>query len=142
MAAGPEWAIGFHGDAPLFSSLEQLSAVLKRTELHLVHDGRDSCLSDHLLQFSDVEVGHADRAGEAELTSTFHPGPRPGGTTLRPVNDVHVDVVDAEALQAALNLGHRVLVAWIELCGKEHLPARHSALSQTPPDAFLIEVGL
>jgi hypothetical protein len=58
------------------------------------------------------------------------------------VDDVEVDVVDAEALEAALDLGLWVLTVGIELGGDEDLVAGHAAVAQRPPDARLVAVGL
>ena len=142
MASGSKRAVRLHDDALLLCSRQQLAAELKGAELHLVHHRLVVCRGDHLLQLVNVEVGHADRAGVAELTSPFHPGPCPGRTALRPVDDVEVDVIDAEAPEAALKLGDRVCAPWIELRGDEHLVARHSALLQSTPHALLVAVRL
>src|SRR5207244_10827599 len=87
-------------------------------------------------------VGDADRAGMAELTGPLHPGPGPGRTTLRPVNQVQVDVVEAEAFEAALELRSRIGAGRIQLCGDEHLVTRDAALPERYADAFLVAIHL
>src|SRR5436305_12627770 len=77
-----------------------------------------------------------------ELTRSLHPGPRPGRAALGPVDDVQIDVVDPESLQAAFDLPNRVLPRRKELGGDEDLLARDTALAQPLSDAFLVAVGL
>jgi hypothetical protein len=58
------------------------------------------------------------------------------------VDDVQVDVVDTEPLQAALGLRDRVVPRGRELGGDEHLLAWDTALAQPLPHAFLVAVRL
>jgi hypothetical protein len=58
------------------------------------------------------------------------------------VDDVQVDVVDPEPLQAALDLGDRVLPPRKELGRDEHVLARNAALAQRLSDALLVAVSL
>src|SRR5204863_2589059 len=95
VSAGPERAVRLEGDVVLLAGLEHRSPVLEGAELHLVDHWRDGGDGEQRLQFADVEVGDADRAGVAQLARPFHARPGPGGTALRPVDDVQVDVVDA-----------------------------------------------
>src|SRR5262249_35566526 len=103
------------------------------------------CHSRHrheLLQLANAEVGDADRARVAEFTSPLHPRPRSSCTTLGPMDEVQVDVVDTESPEAALSLRSRVLASRVELRCKEHLRPRHSAVPQPPPHALLVAVDL
>ena len=68
---------------------------------------------------------------------------------MGPVDEVHVDLVNAEPSEALLGCGNRVvapsrieLAPWIELGGKKYLAARHAAVAQRPSDALLVVVGL
>ena len=104
--------------------------VLERAELHLVDHRRLRGLGMTCSSSLDAEVGHADRPSVTEPLSTFHSGPGPGRTSLGPVDDVEVELVDPEPLQAALRFGDRVGQARVELRGDEHVLPRHTALSQ------------
>src|SRR5262249_41669251 len=73
---------------------------------------------------------------------SLHPRPSPRRTALRPMNDVEVDVVDTETLQALLDFGDRVARAWVELRRDEHLIARHAAVLQCPADTLFVAVSL
>ena len=66
----------------------------------------------------------ANRPGVAELTRTLHARPCPGRATLRPVNQIQIDIVCSEPLQATLGLGGRILARRIELGRDKHLVAR------------------
>src|SRR5262245_42086639 len=96
----------------------------------------------HLIEVADTVVGDADRARVSELVRSLHTRPGPGRTALGPVDDVQVDVVDAEPPQAPFSFVGGVLVCGIELGGDEHLVAGHAALSQTLPDALLVAIVL
>src|SRR4029077_13997114 len=97
---------------------------------------------EQLPQLVDAEVGDPDRPRIPELTRVLHSGPGPGRAALGPVDDVEVDVVDPESLQAALGLGDRVLSSGKELGGDEDLLARDAALAQPLSDALLVAVRL
>ena len=58
------------------------------------------------------------------------------------MDDVQIDVVDPEPLQAPLDFRNRVLPCGRELGGEEHLLARDTALAQPLPHAFLVAVRL
>ena len=58
------------------------------------------------------------------------------------MDDVEVDVLDAQPLQAALRLHLGVLRAGMELRRDEDLLARDAAVAQGPADALLVAVGL
>jgi hypothetical protein len=58
------------------------------------------------------------------------------------VDDVEVDLIDAEPLEAALYRARRIAVAGKELGRDEHLLARQPTRAQSPADALLVAVGL
>src|SRR4051812_5315038 len=142
MAPGAESAVRLEHDAPPAALLEERPAVLERAELCLVDDGRGARRGRELLELVDAEVRDPDRSRAAELARSLHSRPGPRGTTLRPVDDVEVDLVDAEPPQAVLRRGRRVLVPRIELGGEEDLLARHAALAKPLADALLVAVRL
>src|SRR5262249_52733728 len=96
----------------------------------------------NLLQLTYAKVRDADRAGVAQFTSSLHSRPGSRRTTLGPVDEVQIDVVDAEPPEAALHLRGRVPASRIELCREEHLRARHAAVPERLPDALLVAVQL
>src|SRR5260370_6989760 len=63
-------------------------------------------------------------------------------STLRPVNQIQIDVVCAKPLQAALELGGRIRARGIELGGDEHLVTPNPTLARRPPDTFLVAIDL
>src|SRR6266480_6386364 len=125
--SGSEWTVGLGDDVASVCGFEQTSPVLERAELHLVDDGRIARDRKDGVELLDTEVRYADRPRVPQFLGPLHARPRPGRTALRPVNDVEVDVVDAQALQALLRLDHRVLAAWVELGRDEHVLARDTA---------------
>jgi hypothetical protein len=58
------------------------------------------------------------------------------------VDDVQVDALDPEPLEAAFKLSDGVFASWIELGGDEDLIARDIAFAQPLPHACLIAVRL
>jgi hypothetical protein len=58
------------------------------------------------------------------------------------VDEVEVDVVDVELLDAVRNLSEGVAAPWVELCRDEHLVARDAALAQRLAHARLVAVRL
>ena len=74
VTAGSEWAVGLQRDLVFAARLEESLAVLVRTELHLIHDGRDRRSRQQLPQVVDAEVGDPDRPRIPELTGLLHPG--------------------------------------------------------------------
>src|SRR4029453_1214795 len=142
MLAGAEGAVGLDRPVAFLARPEQLPPVLERAELHLIHNRRGLGHRHQLVELAHAEVRDADRARIAALKRTFHPGPGPGGSALRPVDDVEGDLLDAPALQAAVRLGPRVVARGIELGGDEYALARHAAVAQSAPDALLVAVRL
>src|SRR3954468_9579860 len=142
MPAGAERAVRLNRDIVLLALLEQFLAVLERAELHLIHDGPDLGHRHHLVELGHAEVRDADRARIAGLFRALHSRPGPRRAALRPVDDVQVDLVEAEPLETALRLGFRIVVARIELRGDEDLPARHAAVAKRTTDALLVPVCL
>ncbi|HEY1592888.1 MAG TPA: hypothetical protein VGF81_13920 [Solirubrobacteraceae bacterium] len=58
------------------------------------------------------------------------------------MDDVEVDVVDAETAEAPLGLCGRVLAGGIELRGDEHLFTRDATLAQPLADTLLVPIRL
>ena len=142
VAAGAERAVGLDRHAAHLTDVEQRAAVLERAELDLVDGRRRVGHLEHGVDLGDAEVGDADRAGVPRFAGALHPVPGPRRPALRPVDDVEVDGVDAEPLEAALHLGDGILAARVELRRDEDVLARDAAVADRPPDAAFVLVGL
>src|SRR5690242_7391444 len=104
MSAGPEWAVCLHQNVALMCSLEECTAILEWTELHLVYNRRHGSYGQQLIQFAQAEIGDTNRAGIAQLTCPLHSRPRSGWAAKGPVHQVEIDILRAEPLQAVLRL--------------------------------------
>ena len=104
VSAPGQRTVGLERHASLPAAGEQAAAKAERAEVDLVDRRRDPARIDHLGQLVEVEVADSDRPGQSALQRRLHPLPGPGGPTLRPVDQVQVEAVCAEALQAALSL--------------------------------------
>src|SRR5439155_26369660 len=120
-AAGSEGAVGLEHDVMTLAGLEQSAPVGEGVELNLVDDRGDAPRADDLVELADIEVGDSDRPSVAKLARPLHAGPRPGGTSLRPVDDVEVDAVHSEPPQAPFDLGRGVVSLREELRRDEGL---------------------
>src|SRR5207302_7508618 len=94
------------------------------------------------LELVDLEVAYPDRSREAALVRSLHARPRPRRAALGPVDQVEVDLLHAEALEAPLRLRRRVLRAGVELRREEDVFARDAAVLQRASDARLVPVCL
>src|SRR5262249_28663044 len=137
-----ERAVRLEHDAAFLAGIEQPSTELERAELHLIDRGRDGAVRDHLFNLARTEVRHSDRARVTQLAGPLHSRPRPRRSASRPVDDVEVDVIEAEAMQAALHLSGGITPRWMELRGDEHVLARDAAFAEPLAHAFLVPVSL
>src|SRR4051812_26965897 len=135
-------AVGLDRAPALLAGIEQAAAVLERAELHLVDDRPHLGDGEHLVELRDAVVRDADRARVAARVGALHAVPGAGRAALRPVDDVQVDPVDAEPLQARARFLLGVSATGMELRGDEDLLARHPAGPQRPSDARLVAVRL
>src|ERR1700677_2711738 len=78
----------------------------------------------------------------AEALRLLHARPGPGGSALRPMDQVEIDVLEPQALQARFDLTNRVLGARVELRRDEDVTAVETTFPQALPDAFLVPVPL
>src|SRR3954452_17756336 len=141
--ARAERAVRLERDAARLASLEEPAAELERAELDLVDDRLRAAKGEHLVDLRDAEVRDADRLCAPGGVRALHALPRPRGAALGPVDDVQVDLLDAQALEAALRLLLGVPGrARIELRRDEDLVARHAAVANGAADARLVPVGL
>jgi hypothetical protein len=122
--AGAQGAVGLQRHATALADVLQRTPELEGAELDLVDDRREVGDLEHGLDVGRTEVRDADRARVAAFLGTLHPVPGPGRPALWPVDDVQVDVVQAEALEAALHLGGRVAPSRVELGRDEDILPR------------------
>ena len=61
---------------------------------------------------------------------------------MGPVDDIEVDVIEAEPLKAPLCLDVGLFPTGVELCGDENFFTRHSAFGERPSDTFFVAVRL
>jgi hypothetical protein len=113
-----------------------------RVELDLVNGWGNRSGCDHGVEFGGAEVGDADRTGQSQLAGAFQASPGPDRAAFGPVDQVKVDLLQAEPAKALFRLGDWVVPPRMELRGNEHLVARHAAVAEGAADAFLIAVRL
>ena len=139
VAACPERAVGLERDAALLAGLEQPGRYSNGLNCTW-YDRRVVAPPRAPRRARRVEVRDPDRAGVPALVRLLHAVPRPGRTALRPVDDVQVDLVDPEPVQAARASAGSCEAG--ELRRDEDVLAGHAALAQRPSDARLVAVRL
>ena len=91
-----------------------------------------------------VEVGHPDRLDQALAVQLLHGAPGAVVVAEGLVDEVQVEVVQAEALQGLVELALGGVLAGVldpHLGGDEQLVARDAALGDRAADGFLVAVG-
>ena len=149
---GPERAVRLQHHPPLAAVGDQGLLPFPGEETDLVDHRGDLGALHQLLEVPLGEVRDPDaldHAGAVELLD------RPPGACIgllpmvavcdgvRPVDQVEVDVVDPQGLQALLETGTGQVVAVVlvmELGGEEDLASRDAALGDALPHALLVEV--
>ena len=116
-------------------------------ELDLVHRRQPLGLVAQPLEILDAEVGDADRADAALVLDPFEGAPGVEEAVLgrhRPVDQVEVDMVEAEPLQALVEGGQGRVVPLLgvpELGGDEDLLARQPGGGESRAYSGLVAVG-
>ena len=91
-----------------------------------------------------IEVRNADRTPRKSLTVQFlHRAPRAVVVAERLVDEVQVDVVEAETAEGGLEGTPRLLLALVldpQLCRDEQLVSRNAARIERPTDRVLVPV--
>lgn len=121
---------------------QQPPAVMLGVELDLVHNRRSGSGRKHGLELGGAEVRDADRPGQPELESALEAVPGFGCATLRPVHQVKVELVHAQAAQAHLGGSDRVSAARQAFGRDEYLFPGHAAVAERAADALLVPVCL
>src|SRR5438445_5337269 len=115
-----------------------------RDELDLVHGGRSRCPAEQFFQVSDREVAHPDRPRESLVTDLEERLPRLLSQTRHgPVDEVQVNVVEAELAATLLERLQRGLVALVvvpELRRDENLLAWDPALPNRGSEVALVPI--
>ncbi len=120
-------APGLGDDAVALVGLTGDSLLEIWMQLDLVEDGHDAGLADDAIQMFGVEIGYADRAGAALLLQAHEGLPgihEQAAMRRRPVDEVEIDVIGAEAFQAFVESaqgGVEALPVVPELRGQEDL---------------------
>jgi len=114
----------------------------KGADLDLVDHRRRDPRVHQRVDLRAAEVGDPDALDEAFGHSCLHERPRPGRPALRPVNEVEVDVVHTESLEAVHRLRLRVCASRVELGGQEDLLAWDRARADGASHARLVAIGL
>src|SRR5690625_4508483 len=146
---------GLREDAVPGVRLAQLSLLEVGVQLDLVDDGHLAGGRDDLLELGEREVGHADGADQATAAQLDQRLPGLDVQALlgdRPVDQVQIQVVQAQTLEGGLAGGDRVLAAVVvdpQLGGHEYLlamepgitdPASAALLGDRPVDQVQIQV--
>ena len=100
-------AVRLHRHTQPAAGLDERSPVMKRAELDLVDRGRVAPRLAHRLELSGIEVADADGAGQAALEGTLHAGPRPCRAAQRPMDQIEVQALDSQPLEAPQRLRPR-----------------------------------
>ena len=130
---------GLRGDAALGVERAQRALLKARMQLDLVDRRRHAGLADDPLQMLGGEIGDADRFREPLLAQLDQRAPRldiEPALRRRPMDEVEVDIVELEPLQAFARGAERGLVAVRvvpELGGDERLAARDPARASPCP---------
>ena len=142
-----ERAPGFGGDIELLMSLLRHLLLEIGMQLDLVDDGNDAGLADDTLEMFGIEIRHADRTGTTLFPDSGEslPGLRiEAAMRRRPVNEVEVDVLGTELLQAALECTQRIVIALIgipEFGGDEDVLAVEAGRADAFADTLFVVVA-
>ncbi len=119
-----------------------------RVQFHLIDCGQQSTAFDEKLQMMRLEVAHPpDCLGAARFRDLFECVPRAEESVVvlqRPVDEVEIDVVDAQLVDAGVESLQRRLVALIripQLRGEEDVLSRDGRVGDTSSDALFVSVG-
>ena len=119
-------------------------ALEERVRLDLVDRRGHVVVLDEIDEPVGVEVGDTDRPGEAVGVELLHRPPEAVVVAERLVDQVEVDVVEAEPLEGPLEGGLGVGLAGVldpQLGRDEQLVARDAAAAHGPADRLLVPVG-
>src|SRR3984885_1057846 len=142
MSPGAERAIGLGGQVAAPVLLHQVLAIAEWVEVDLVGNGWRGGGGKDLLELVHVEIRHAYRARISEALRPLHARPGPGWSTLGPVHQVEVHVLEPQALETRLYLSDRILGTWIELRRDKDLVAVQATLTESLADALFIPIAL
>jgi hypothetical protein len=139
-----ERAPGLYLHAPIAHELPVGFALEERMRLDLVDRRRDVVVLDEVDEPVGVEVGDPDGVDQAIAVEVLH---RPPGAVVVAdglVDEVHVEVVQAKALQGLLEFALGGVLAGVldpHFGGDEQLVAGDAAVDDRAADGFLVAVG-
>ena len=139
-----ERAVGLDDDAVLPAERRGVAPLQERRQLDLIDGGDVPGGAEQLVQVRHQKVADADRPGALLLVEALQrpPGVQPLAGD-RPVEQVEVDVVQAQALQTGVEGAQRAVVALVvvpELGRHEQLLARDAAGANAGADVCFIAV--
>src|SRR2546422_11058155 len=130
----------------LHAELEQVLLVQEGMELDLVHGGWNRCCREQLFEVVDRVVTDADRAGEPLVVDLQQRLPRfVSQARYRPVDEIQIDIVEAEFAAALLERPQGRLVAMVVVpefrCDEDLFP-RKPAFPDRDSDVAFVPVQL
>ena len=139
-----ERAIGLHDDLVLLAECTRLALLQERVDLDLVDGRRLVRLGEELLEVRHEEIADADVARAPVGLDALERPPRVEALARhRPVEQVEVDVVEAEPRETGVERAERLVEALVvvpELRRDEDLGARHAALANCGAHVRLVAV--
>src|SRR2546427_10615428 len=127
-----EGGVGPQRNRLLHTELEQSILVQEGMEFNLVHGGRNRRCREQFLEVANRVVADANRAGEPAVVDLKQRLPRfMSQARYRPVDEIQIDVVEAEFAATLLERPQGGLVAMVvvpELGRDENLAPRDPAL--------------
>jgi len=120
-----------------------LPALMEHVRLDLVHRGRDLVVLDQVDEPIGVEVRDADRTDPAFPVEVLHRPPLAVVVAVRLVDQIQIEVVQAQAPKRCLERPLGVVLAGVldpEFGGDEQLLAGNTALRDRPPYRLLVVV--
>src|SRR5207249_9727284 len=118
-----EGAVGLQLNPLLHTELEQILLVQEGMEFDLVHGGRNRRCGEQFLEVANRVVADANRAGEPAVMDLKQRLPRfMSQAWYRPVDEIQIDVVEAEFAATLLErLQGRLIAMVVVQIGRAHV---------------------
>src|SRR5437899_4701169 len=130
----------------LHAGLEQVLLVQEGMEFDLVHGGWNRCCREQLFEMANCIVTHADRASEPLVVDLEQRLPRfVSQARYRPVDEIQIDIVEAEFAATLLERPQGRLVAMVvvpEFRRDEDLFPRNPAFPDRDSNVAFVPVQL
>src|SRR5215471_8148506 len=140
-----EGTVGFHHDAFFAADLARVAVLQERRYLDLIDRRNGVGNGEKLFQMGSNEVAHTDRPRPLLFVKAFEgaPGVEPLAAN-RPVDEIKVDVIEAEARKAAVESAQGLVVALVfvpQLGGDEDFLPCDAARSDPVADVGLVAIN-